>query len=429
MSFAGTAVAVGFIRSWIEQSVTLATEPDPDSEKNRHEISARLTVLRNAALLLERAEIPWFDSGGISTSQADRLNLTGDDHLPGSGGREYSAATDISRTPKAFISYAWESDEHRAWVRDLASRLRADGVDVRLDRWHLAHGDQLPSFMEREVRDNDFVLVICTPHYRERSNARMGGVGYEGDVMTGEVCVGGNHRKFIPILRLGPWTDAAPSWLLGKIYVNLAGNPYSEIQYQELLQTLHGAREEPPPVGTRPDFGRSSAERGSARSSALERATQLARESEAAEERRRRENSAQGVTAAITELAALSEALRRRAAEIGAATRYPATVDDGGWATWASRFGRVSTTLKWDAPYANSLKGAALVVKEWDFPYSFQGYRVSGDPEPVGTHAYNLMLNVAGEWRWAEEDGSNIYTSDELAEEIWSSLVERGFTP
>jgi hypothetical protein len=42
-------------------------------------------------------------------------------------------------------------------VRDLASRLRSDGVDAGLDCWKLAPGDQLPEFMERAVRENDFV--------------------------------------------------------------------------------------------------------------------------------------------------------------------------------------------------------------------------------------------------------------------------------
>lgn len=31
--------------------------------------------------------------------------------------------------PSAFISYSWEDDSHRNWVRELAARLRADGVE------------------------------------------------------------------------------------------------------------------------------------------------------------------------------------------------------------------------------------------------------------------------------------------------------------
>ena len=157
--------------------------------------------------------------------------------------------------PKAFISYSWDDDAHREWVKQLAIRLRADGVDVTLDRWHAAPGDQIPAFMERAVRENDFVIAVCTPRFKEKSDGRGGGVGYEGDIMTAYAFTGGDKRKFIPVLRRGSWDEAAPTWLLGRAKIDLSGDPYSESEYEELLRTLHGAREEAPPIGPRPNFG------------------------------------------------------------------------------------------------------------------------------------------------------------------------------
>lgn len=150
---------------------------------------------------------------------------------------------------KAFISYSWDDDSHRTWVRLLAERLRRDGVEAILDQWYLVPGDQLPKFMEDAVRQSDFVLVICTARYKEKSDKRIGGVGYEGDIMTAEVYSTQNHRKFIPILRQSPWERAAPSWLVGKYYVNLSETPYSEKQYSDVLTTLLGTRQAPPPIG------------------------------------------------------------------------------------------------------------------------------------------------------------------------------------
>src|SRR5262245_43784133 len=103
--------------------------------------------------------------------------------------------------PKAFISYSWDDDAHKEWVRQLAIRLRADGVDATLDRWHAAPGDQIAAFMERAVRDNDFVIAICTPRFQERSDGREGGVGYEGDIMTAFALTSRDKKKFIPVLR------------------------------------------------------------------------------------------------------------------------------------------------------------------------------------------------------------------------------------
>ncbi len=148
-----------------------------------------------------------------------------------------------------FVSYSWDDDAHKDWVRSLAERLRLDGVDVILDRWVAVPGDQLPEFMERAIRENEFVIIICTPRYKVRSDVRQGGVGYEGDIMTAEVMTKQNHRKFIPVLRRGTWTEAAPSWLVGKYYINLSGNPYSERDYEDLVRTLLGIRETAPPLG------------------------------------------------------------------------------------------------------------------------------------------------------------------------------------
>ena len=157
-------------------------------------------------------------------------------------------------TPTAFISYSWDNDDHKDWVKNLATRLRADGIDVTLDVWAVAPNTQLPAFMEKGISDNDFVLVICTPGYKERSDARRGGVGYEGHIITSEIFNRANHEKFIPVRRCGTWgdgkpTDAAAAWIGGGYYIDLTGNPYSEGKYEELVRTLYWQRETAPPLG------------------------------------------------------------------------------------------------------------------------------------------------------------------------------------
>ncbi len=163
-----------------------------------------------------------------------------------------AGSTESCQPPKAFISYSWDNEEHKLWTRDLAARLRADGIDVTLDRWAAVPGDQLPSFMETAIRENSYVLIVCTPNYKEKSDKRTGGVGYEGDIMTGEVHTTGNHRKFIPILRGADWNTSLPSWLAGKYGIDLIGTPYCEQEYQNLLRTLHNMREQAPPIGPAP---------------------------------------------------------------------------------------------------------------------------------------------------------------------------------
>jgi hypothetical protein len=158
--------------------------------------------------------------------------------------------------PKAFISYSWDDDDHKTWVAQLATQLRGDGVDCRLDQWHAVPGDQLPHFMEREIRDNDFVIVVCTPKYRQKSDNRSGGVGYEGDIMAGEISIKQNHRKFIPVLARGEKEDAMPSWIAGKYFVDLRDCQKFADNYRDLFSTIAGTRPEPPRLGPAPTGSR-----------------------------------------------------------------------------------------------------------------------------------------------------------------------------
>ena len=151
--------------------------------------------------------------------------------------------------PKAFISYSWDSDAHKAWVKSLAECLRRDGVDVVLDQWHLGFGDQIPQFMESSVRDSDYVILVCTPRFKAKADGRKGGVGYEGHIITAEVFRGAPARKFVPVLRHGEWDEAAPSWLAGKLAADLRGDPHADQEYRRLLEHFHDDREPAPPVG------------------------------------------------------------------------------------------------------------------------------------------------------------------------------------
>lgn len=105
--------------------------------------------------------------------------------------------------PKVFISYSWEDNEHKEWVKSLADRLLSDGIEACVDQYDLTLGDRLPQFMEQSIADADYVLIICTPTYKSKSDNRKGGVGYEGHIISGELFNKGNEKKFIPVIRRG----------------------------------------------------------------------------------------------------------------------------------------------------------------------------------------------------------------------------------
>jgi hypothetical protein len=156
--------------------------------------------------------------------------------------------------PRVFISYSWDSNEHRDWVLTFATRLRLESVDVVLDEWNLGLGENRFHFMERSVVSAEFILLVCTPIYAEKSNDRDGGVGYESNIITTQIAEKTDKQKFIPILRAGDWKSALPVWLKHIVGCNLSANPYSESEYKKLLRTLHRQQAVVPALGPRPSF-------------------------------------------------------------------------------------------------------------------------------------------------------------------------------
>jgi predicted nucleotide-binding protein len=142
------------------------------------------------------------------------------------------------KNPSVFISYSWDSKEHKIWVKNFGDFLESKSITVFIDQDDLFLGDSLTEYMESKIRESDFILIICTPKYKEKSDSRIGGVGYEGDIITGEIFSSRNNRKFIPILREGTWQISTPSWLKGKMGVDFTGNEYKIDEVDNLVATI-----------------------------------------------------------------------------------------------------------------------------------------------------------------------------------------------
>lgn len=144
-----------------------------------------------------------------------------------------------------FISYAWEDDEHKQWVKSLADKLIENGIDATLDQYDLSLGDRLPQFMEQAITSADYVLIICTPIYKEKSDSRKGGVGYEGHIISAELFSKGNEHKFIPVIRKGTPSLSIPNCLAGKLAVDLSSSSHYKDNFNDLLTTLQGKKKKP----------------------------------------------------------------------------------------------------------------------------------------------------------------------------------------
>lgn len=156
--------------------------------------------------------------------------------------------------PRCFISYSWDSEPHRAWVRKLATRLRESGIDAILDQFHCAPGMDLTKFMEKSVREADFVLLVCTPNFSKKADAGAGGVGYEKMIVTGEMLTGiARETKFVPLLREGDAKESLPSYLKSRLFIDFCEDAFFENRLRELLSHLYSEPLYPlPPIGSKP---------------------------------------------------------------------------------------------------------------------------------------------------------------------------------
>ncbi|MFI4893113.1 MAG: toll/interleukin-1 receptor domain-containing protein [Phycisphaerales bacterium JB058] len=155
--------------------------------------------------------------------------------------------------PRVFISYTHENPSHKAWVHDLATSLVENGVDVLLDQWENSLGSDLARYMEAGIRNSNRTILVCTPTYKLKADEGAGGVGYERLVVTGELAQNTDTTKFIPVLRIGNKSNAFPSFLGERLYVDFTNNDIFAESLDSLLRDIHGApRLSKPPLGKNP---------------------------------------------------------------------------------------------------------------------------------------------------------------------------------
>ena len=126
------------------------------------------------------------------------------DNLDGQHGEQISS--------KVFISYSWDSEEHKNRVLGFANTLRTKwGIETYIDMYVRGEYPYTPlkgwdRWMEDKIEESDFVLIVCTEKYyrRFRGDEKSGqglGVTWEGKIISQELYSGQlKNTKFIPVV-------------------------------------------------------------------------------------------------------------------------------------------------------------------------------------------------------------------------------------
>ena len=147
---------------------------------------------------------------------------------------------DISPPALVFISYSHDSTAHEQRVLAFSDRLRADGVNASLDQYESDPPTGWPIWMEDQIRDADFVLLVCSEAYRRRVERREEpgkgqGVVWESLIIYNELYSDtGVNRKFIAVLLEGASPNDIPLPLRGFTYYRAD----TEAGYENLYRRL-----------------------------------------------------------------------------------------------------------------------------------------------------------------------------------------------
>lgn len=142
---------------------------------------------------------------------------------------------------KIFISYSWDSVEHRDWVKGFADCLEEiEEIHVVWDGYDLDSLVDKNYFMESGVYDADLILVVTTAKYKEKANDRSGGVGIETFLATAVHWDGMLRDKKSKLVEIRREDDATPHYLKGHFYIDFRNDVDYFSKLEELLNLLRG---------------------------------------------------------------------------------------------------------------------------------------------------------------------------------------------
>jgi hypothetical protein len=154
---------------------------------------------------------------------------------------------------RVFFSYSHGKPAHDRWVQELATFLRANSINVRLDIWDLRRGMDLPQFMTNELRLARRVVLISDEKYAEKADGRVGGVGWETMIIQGDILQQKpNSTKYLVVVRSESRQAGLPRYLKTKFVIHWPEGKPDERNRQTLLKELLNKVKEAPPIGPEP---------------------------------------------------------------------------------------------------------------------------------------------------------------------------------
>jgi hypothetical protein len=152
-----------------------------------------------------------------------------------------------------FISYSHDSDSFCDKILDFSNELRSNGIDAIIDQYEDAPAEGWPRWMESQICNAEYVLVVCTNEYNDKATLKTHvtsglGVKWESNIILNQLyATGAVTNKFIPVIFNENDKDAILAPLKGQTFYNVSFDRQKETLKNRLLGIKNNIK---PPLGT-----------------------------------------------------------------------------------------------------------------------------------------------------------------------------------
>lgn len=143
---------------------------------------------------------------------------------------------------KVFISYSWDSDEHREEVFALTNHLINEGIDAKIDELLKQEETAIDFYqmMHEAITGSDKIIIVLSEGYKTKATDFTNGVGNEYSMIIKEIK--SKPRKYILVSFEGIKAEIAPLQLLGREIIDLSLNTRNK-SIKKLLLKIHDKHE------------------------------------------------------------------------------------------------------------------------------------------------------------------------------------------